>query len=258
MMRQEPDGRQRFEYPVVYRRCMDVRVGCSGYFYRHWQGPWYPPELPSARWFSFYAEHFDTLEINSSFYRFPSTSAVGRWLRQAPEGFAYTVKAPRLITHRRHFADCGPQLADFYRTIAGLGTHLGCVLFQLPPSLHYSDQMLARILAAMHPDFCNIIEFRHAGWWRQEVFAALRAQGVGFCTVAAPELPDDVIITASDAYLRLHGDPWYAQDYGEEALAAWATRIRAISAERTWVYFNNDAHAFAPKNAAILRRLLAA
>jgi uncharacterized protein YecE (DUF72 family) len=237
---------------------MDVRIGCSGYFYRHWQGVWYPPGLSASRWFSFYAEHFDTLEINASFYRFPSASAVARWRRQAPDGFTYSIKAPRLITHHKRLAGCGPQLDAFYTAIAGLGEHLGCVLFQLPPTLHYTEAMLERIAAAMRPGFRNIVEFRHAGWWREPVFAALRAQQIGFCTVAAPDLPDDVVITADDAYLRLHGDPWYAQDYDEAGLAAWAVRLRAIDAGRAWVYFNNDAHAFAPKNAATLRRLLAA
>lgn len=236
---------------------MDVRIGCSGYFYRHWQGPWYPPELPSSRWFAFYAERFDTVEINASFYRFPTVSAVARWRRQAPEGFSYAVKAPRLITHSKRFSDCARQLDDFYRTIAGLGAHLGCVLFQLPPSLHYSQQSLERILAAMHPGFRNIVEFRHAGWWRQEVVAALRQAQVGLCGVAAPDLPDDLTATAPDAYLRLHGNPWYAQDYGEDALAAWATRIRGVNAERVWIYFNNDAQAYAPHNAESLRRILA-
>ena len=237
---------------------MDVRIGCSGYYYRHWQGPWYPPELPASRWFAFYAGRFDTLEINASFYRFPTAAAVSRWRRQAPAGFAYAVKAPRLITHLKRFAGCGPQLGDFYTAIAGLGTHLGCVLFQLPPSLHYSPENLERILAAMHPDFRNIVEFRHAGWWRHEVIAALRQRQVGFCAVSAPDLPDELLATAPDAYLRLHGNPWYAQDYDEAELAAWAMRIRATQAERAWVYFNNDAEAHAPHNAAQLRRMLSA
>lgn len=236
---------------------MHARIGCSGFYYRHWQGPWYPPNLPASRWFPFYAAHFDTLEINASFYRFPSPSAVARWRNQAPHGFTYSIKAPRLITHQKRLAGCEALLDDFYTVIAGLGAHLGCVLFQLPPTLHYSDENLQRILAAMRPDFCNIVEFRHAGWWREAVFAALRAQHIGFCTVAAPDLPDDVVITAPDAYLRLHGDPWYAGDYGEAALAAWAARLRAIDAERAWIYFNNDAQAFAPQNATTLRRLLA-
>jgi uncharacterized protein YecE (DUF72 family) len=237
---------------------MDVRIGCSGYDYRHWQGRWYPPDLPRSRRFAFYAERFDTVEINASFYRFPTEAAVSRWLKQAPSGFAYSVKAPRLITHLKRFHDCQSLLDDFYGVLAGLGAYLGCVLFQLPPSLHFSEESLARLLVAMHPDFRNVIEFRHAGWWRPQVFEALRENKVGFCVVSAPGLPDEMIATASDAYLRLHGDPWYAQDYGEAELAAWAARIRGLDAPRTWVYFNNDHEAFAPANAAALRPILAA
>jgi uncharacterized protein YecE (DUF72 family) len=236
---------------------MDVRIGCSGYYYRHWQGLWYPEDLPTSRWFAFYAGQFDTVEINSSFYRFPTAATVRRWLRQAPEGFVYSVKAPRLITHLKRFHDCAPLLDDFFGVLAKLDAHLGCVLFQLPPSLHYSPETLDKILGAMQPDFRNIIEFRHAGWWRPEVFAALHEKQIGFCSVSAPGLPDDLHVTAPDVYLRLHGDPWYAQDYSEAELAAWATRLRAVDAPRAWIYFNNDHHAFAPANAAALHRLLA-
>lgn len=239
---------------------MDVRIGCSGYAYRHWRGPWYPPELPARRWFTFYAERFDTLEINASFYRFPTASAVDRWRRQAPEGFTYTIKAPRLITHLKRFAGCEALLDDFYSTVAGLGPHLGCVLFQLPPTLHHAPEALDGILAGMRPGFRNILEFRHASWWREAVFAALRRRGIGFCSVAAAGLPEDLIVTGDEAYLRLHGDPWYGQEFSEAELAAWAARIHALGAgrhpERIWVYFNNDAQGFAPRNAAMLARLL--
>lgn len=235
---------------------MDVRIGCSGYYYRHWQGLWYPEDLPTSRWFAFYAERFDTVEINSSFYRFPTAATVRRWLKQAPENFVYAVKAPRLITHLKRFHDCTSLLDDFFGVLTGLGAHLGCVLFQLPPSLHYSEQALAQLLTAMHPDFRTVIEFRHAGWWRPEVVAAMRENRIGFCAVAAPGLPDELMATAPDVYLRLHGDPWYAQDYGEAELKSWAARIQNVDAERTWIYFNNDAHAFAPANAMFLRRLL--
>ncbi|HXH64258.1 MAG TPA: DUF72 domain-containing protein, partial [Mariprofundaceae bacterium] len=244
--------------PMDYRCSMDVHIGCSGYYYRHWQGPWYPEALPASRWFAFYAEHFDTVEINSSFYRFPTAATARRWLRQAPDGFVYSLKAPRLITHLKRFHDCASLLDDFYGVLAGLGAHLGCVLFQLPPSLHFSEPMLAQLAGAMRPDFRNVIEFRHAGWWRPEVFAALRESRIGFCSVAAPGLPDELVVTAPDVYLRLHGDPWYAQDYSEAELAAWAARLEAADAMRAWVYFNNDHHAFATANAAALKRLLAA
>lgn len=237
---------------------MQIRIGCSGYHYRHWQGQFYPGDLPTSRWFAFYADRFDTVEINASFYRFPSESAVRHWHRQAPAGFVYSIKAPQLITHRKRFHDCDRLLLDLYHVLAGLKEKLGCILFQLPPQLAYSHETLARVLTGLDPGYRNVIEFRHASWWRSEVYEALREQGIGFCAVSAPELPDDLVVTSPDLYLRLHGDPWYAQNYGEGELNEWAQRIRDAQAEHAWVYFNNDSNAYAPANAATLRELLAA
>lgn len=235
---------------------MQVHIGCSGYYYRHWQGLFYPDGLPTSRWFRFYAERFDTVEINASFYRFPTESAVLRWYRQAPAGFIYSIKAPRLITHRKQFHDCDWLMADLYHVLAALKEKLGCILFQLPPQLAWSDETLARVLACMQPDFRNVIEFRHASWWQPKVYEALRELGIGFCSVSAPELPDELIVTAPDLYLRLHGDPWYAQNYSEQELAEWTQRIRNADAARAWGYFNNDSNAFATLNAAALREIM--
>ncbi|GMQ99906.1 MAG: DUF72 domain-containing protein [Zetaproteobacteria bacterium] len=237
---------------------MRIRIGCSGYYYRHWLGLFYPENLPASRWFAFYAKQFDTVEINASFYRFPSKSAVRRWHRQAPADFTYSVKAPRLITHQKRFHDCGRLLEDLYHVLAGLGERLGCILFQLPPGLPFSKEALTRVLDGMNPGFRNVIEFRHASWWRQEVYEALREKQVGFCSVSAPELPDDLIVTTPDIYLRLHGNPWYAQSYSEQELAEWSRRIKDAQADYAWVYFNNDSNAFAPGNATAFRELLTA
>ena len=234
---------------------MQIRIGCSGYYYRHWQGLFYPADLPASRWFGFYAEHFDTVEINASFYRFPTESAVKRWYRQAPAGFVYSVKAPQLITHRKQFHDCDWLMGDLYRVLGGLKEKLGCILFQLPPQLAWSEEILARVLARMQPDFRNVIEFRHASWWRPEVYETLREHGIGFCSVSAPELPDELVVTCPDLYLRLHGNPWYVQNYSEQELSEWANCISDTVAERAWIYFNNDSNAFAPNNAMVFRKI---
>ncbi len=235
---------------------MRIYIGCSGYYYQHWQGLFYPESLSTSRWFAFYAKQFDTVEINASFYRFPTESAVRRWYRQAPAGFTYSVKAPRLITHQKRFHDCEKLLEDLYHVLAGLRERLGCLLFQLPPSLPFSKEMLTRVLGGMSPGFHNIIEFRHTSWWRQEVYEALCEKQVGFCAVSAPGLPDNLIVTTSDLYLRLHGNPWYVQNYSEQELAEWSRRIKDAQTDYAWVYFNNDSNAFAPGNATTFRELL--
>ncbi len=236
---------------------MRVRVGCSGYFYRGWAGRWYPEDLPMHRWFSWYAGHFDTVEINASFYRFPTTSGVGRWQRQAPQGFVYSVKAPRLITHIRRFRNCDRPLGDFYDVVAPLADKLGCLLFQMPPSFHYSDENLLRLVQALRPGFRNVVEFRHPSWWRASVYDALEEADVIFCSVHAPRLPQEIVASRGRIYLRLHGDPWYAQLYSEGELRLWAERLLAVAPDEVWVYFNNDTHAAAPVNAEQMRRLLA-
>lgn len=235
---------------------MEIRIGCSGYYYRHWKGRFYPEEMPASRWFSFYAGHFDTVEINASFYRFPTIKAVQRWATQAPEGFVYSVKAPRLITHLKRFHGCEALLDNLYTVLEGLGERLGCILFQTPPGLDFSIEALDRLLAAMHTDFRNVIEFRHPDWWRHEVHEALRARGIGFCSVHAPGLPDEMVVTSEEAYIRMHGIPWYAQDYSKEELERLAGRIRTLDAKRVWVYFNNDRDGFAPANATTLKATL--
>jgi len=235
---------------------MKLHIGCSGYYYRGWQGLWYPPELKAHRWFGYYAARFDTVEINASFYRFPTERAVGRWRMQAPEGFTYSIKAPRLITHMKRFRDCKAHIAGFYSTVSALGGKLDCVLFQMPPHLYYRPEALSRILGQLDPAFRNVCEFRHASWWCEDVYTALNNAGVIFCSVHAPGLPENIITTGGAVYLRLHGVPWYEQNYTETELAAWVTRIRAAGVKRGWVYFNNDANAFAPANALCLKQLV--
>jgi uncharacterized protein YecE (DUF72 family) len=234
-------------------------VGTSGWYYRHWAGPFYPADLPSHRWFRFYAERFATVELNAPFYRFPTQSAVTRWRRQAPEGFVYAVKAPRLITHLKRFHDTERPVADLYAVLTeNLGDKRGPVLFQLPPSLHHDAGLLETILGQLDPAFVNALEFRHASWWRADVRRRVAKAGAVFVSVSEPGLPDDLVVSKGRVYLRMHGVPMYRQDYSAEALAAWAGRLKAAKAKEAWVYFNNDADGHAPHNAATLRELLAA
>ena len=236
-----------------YNHDMGYRIGCSGYFYRHWRGRFYPEELPMNRWFEFYARHFDTVEINASFYRFPTPVSVRRWRKQAPRGFVYAVKAPRLITHLRRFRDCEDPMRQLRQALDELGAALGMVLFQLPPTFDYSEERLERIVTVLPAQLPSAIEFRHASWWREAVWAELDRRGILFCSVHAPALPDELVIVGERLYLRFHGIPWYRHDYSPGEIRDWAERIRRSGVREAWIYFNNDTDAAAPRNALALR-----
>ena len=134
---------------------------------------------------------------------------------------------------------------------------MGCFLFELPPSYHYTEARLKNIVSQLDPSSSNVVEFRHASWWNEEVYNAFRKAGIIFCSCSAPILPDDLIRTTDEVYVRFHGPKrWYRHDYSDQELADWATRIKDSGAKRAWIYFNNDFDAYAPKNAADLLRTL--
>ena len=233
-------------------------VGCSGWFYWKWRGLFYPADLPTGRWFTHYAKRFDTVEINASFYSWPTRANVQAWKRQAGKRkFVYTVKVCELITHVKRFKGTKTLVKDFGLIADILGERMGCFLFQLPPSFHYSKARLALILNQLDPTRRNVVEFRHASWWNETVYAAFRSSGTIFCSCSAPRLPDVLIKTADEVYIRLHGrQRWYWHDYSKAELADWAARIEVSGAKRVWIYFNNDFEAYAPGNARSMSRLL--
>lgn len=233
-------------------------VGCSGWFYWKWRGLFYPDGMPTSEWFRHYATHLDTVEINASFYSWPTVTNVKAWRRQpGNRNFIYTVKVCELITHIKRFKGTKTLVADFGMIADILGDRMGCFLFQLPPSHRYTKARLTAILSQLDPARRNVVEFRHASWWNETVYAAFRQTGTIFCSCSGPRLPDELVRTADDVYLRLHGpERWYRHNYSTEELSTWAQRIRKSGAKRAWVYFNNDHEAYAPRNAAAMRQLL--
>jgi uncharacterized protein YecE (DUF72 family) len=253
-------ARMAAEPPVtVAMSARSAYVGCSGWFYWKWRGRFYPEEMPTGEWFRHYGKHFDTVEINASFYSWPTVANVKSWLRQPGErDFVYTVKVCELITHIKRFEGTETLVKDFGLIADILGERMGCFLFQLPPSYRFTEARLCGILAQLDPARRNVVEFRHASWWNETVYAAFRETGTIFCSCSGPRLPDCLVRTADDVYLRLHGPKrWYRHDYSESELTEWADKIRDSGARRAWVYFNNDYEGFAPKNALEMRRLLA-
>ena len=235
-----------------------VNIGCSGWFYWDWRSKFYPVGMATGDWFAHYAESFDTVEINASFYSWPTVAGVKAWLKNLPDhAFVFTVKVNELITHMHRFSDCRDLIEDFGYVADLLGGHMGCFLFQLPPSFHYERERLDLILSQLERGRRNVVEFRHPSWWNPEVYAAFRDSGTLFCACSGPKLPDDMIRTADDVYVRFHGtERWYNHLYSEADMAAWARKIADSGAGRVWAYFNNDYHTNAVTNARQLRRAL--
>lgn len=233
-------------------------IGCSGWFYWRWGGNFYPEELATKEWFSYYASLFETVEINASFYSWPTESTVKTWIKQAEQKhFIYTVKVCELITHVKRFEATKTLVKDFGFIADLLGPRMGCFLFQLPPSVHYTAARLTEILSQLDHTRRNVVEFRHASWWNEDVFRAFRKTGTIFCSCSGPRLPDRLVKTADDIYIRFHGTKqWYRHDYSQEELNVWAKRIQESGAKGVWVYFNNDYDGYATKNAHLLSSIL--
>jgi uncharacterized protein YecE (DUF72 family) len=183
-------------------------IGCSGFYYKEWREKFYPKGLPQRKWFEFYCESFNTVELNVTFYRFPKLEALKGWYQRSPEDFTFTVKAPRLVTHYRRFKNAATNIQQFYeRVYEGLQEKLGCVLFQLHPAMEYEEETLALIISSLDASFTNAVEFRHNSWWNDAVFKTLRHHRITFCSISYPELPDDIIKTTDTLYYRFHGVP---------------------------------------------------
>ncbi|UVC10477.1 DUF72 domain-containing protein [Rhizobium sp. TH2] len=234
-----------------------INIGCSGWYYWHWKGHFYPDDVPRAQWFSIYQDQFSTVELNAPFYGWPTVATIKTWLRQAHGDFIYTVKVCELITHIKRFEETETLVKDFSYIADLLGPRMGCFLFQLPPSVRYDAGTLEMILAQLDPRHRNVVEFRHKSWWNDDVFNAFEAAGAIFCSTSGPRLPDQLVRTADDIYVRFHGiNQWYRHDYTEGELQVWADRIRESGAKTVWVYFNNDRDGFAIRNAKMLTALL--
>jgi len=236
-----------------------ARVGTSGWVYAHWRERFYPRGLPQARWLEHYAERFDTVELNASFYRLPNEAAVAGWARRAPEGFLFACKANRMITHRKRLADCEEWLELFLSRVRLLGPKLGPMLYQLPPGLHRDLERLERFAALLPPEPPAVFEFRHKSWFAEEAREFLAARGLSFCVHDMPGLETPRWATGSTVYARFHGPVRrYAGSYPDAVLAEWAAWLaeQVRDGRRVFAYFNNDAEGHAVRNAQTLRRML--
>ncbi len=234
-------------------------IGTSGWHYDHWQNRFYPEKLSKAKWLEFYAGNFDTVELNNSFYKLPSENAFANWRDSTPAHFAFAVKVSRFITHIKRLKDTGEAVENFITRAQNLGQKLGPLLYQLPPNMHRDDERLESFLSTLPREIKHVFEFRHQSWLEDKVFEILRRFNVGFCVFDMPSVSCPLVATADFAYIRFHGSTsLYGSCYSDEELADWANRLAdiAVKLQAVYIYFNNDAEAFAVRNAKTLRDYL--
>jgi len=230
-------------------------VGCSGWHYDHWRGLYYPEGLPRSKWLQFYAKQFTTVELNNSFYHLPSEKAFVTWRESSPNDFAFSVKVSRFITHIKRLRNLGSAVENFLSRACFLRNKLGPLLYQLPPNMKRNDEVLEDFLSSLPQKYQHVFEFRHESWIDDSVFHVLQQYNAGLCVFDMPGFTCPLVATTDFAYIRFHGsEGLYSSCYSDEELSQWAQRIARLgkNVKAIYIYFNNDAEAFAVKNALTL------
>jgi uncharacterized protein YecE (DUF72 family) len=236
-----------------------IHIGTSGWHYAHWRGPFYPDNFPPAKMLRWYAERFDTVEINNSFYQLPTAAALAAWCRETPANFCFALKASRYITHNRKLKYPKETVRKFMSQAARLKRRLGPILFQLPPSWKVNVERLEEFVGSLPRRRRYAFEFRNPTWNTSPVYETLRRHNAAFCIFELAGFRSPLEVTADFAYVRLHGPGnAYQGDYSGRHLRMWAKRIETWrkNLRHVFVYFDNDQAGFAAKNALALRRML--
>ena len=240
-------------------------IGTSGWSYGHWERRFYPKGLQQKKWLEFYSQHFYSVEINMTFYRWPKPSFFLSSYKRTPKDFRFTLKATRLITHIKKLKNVKKLVNDFYKLASLLKEKLACILWQLPPSFKPNGKnikKLEKFLKLLNKKYKNVIEFRHEDWWQEKFYKLLEKYNVCFCIVSGIEMPKDVVVTSGIVYFRFHGDN-YSSCYTEKQMKDYAEKMKKIVNRKSkdkikeiYAYFNNDSNAYAIKNAKQLKRFL--
>ncbi|HEY7402759.1 MAG TPA: DUF72 domain-containing protein [Candidatus Angelobacter sp.] len=238
----------------------DIRIGTSGYHYRHWVGPFYPPKTSAAKMLEYYTRHFDTLELNNSFYRLPTIDAFESWRDSTPKNFIFAVKASRFITHNKKLKDPENALENLLPRAEHLGRKLGPLLFQLPPRWKVNLQRLEALLEILPRQHRYAFEFRELSWMTADVNRVLQRFNAAFCIYELAGYHSPFEISADFTYVRLHGPEAgkYQGSYSFSTLRAWAQRIEEWSKKlkAIYIYFDNDQAGYAAQNALALRNMI--
>ena len=237
-----------------------VRIGTSGWHYKHWLGVFYPEGTRASDMFQFYARYFDTVEINNSFYRLPTANTFDNWRESSPPKFCYAVKGSRFITHMKKLKDPQSSSAKFFLAADRLGKKLGPILFQLPPRWKMNLERLEEFLQTLPPEHEYAIEFRDESWLVREAYDLLRKYNAAFCIHDFADMKVPLEITADLTYIRFHGptSAKYWGSYPDRDLRVWADRIKSWRRDLSsvYAYFNNDPEGAAVKNALTLKQLV--
>lgn len=220
-----------------------IRIGCSGWSYRHWRGAFYPKGMTVKQWFAHYAATFDTVEVNASFYRLPAPETFEQWRDQSPQGFCYAVKAPRYITHMHKLKDPGTRFLD---AVQHLSDRLGPVLYQLPPRWHCDPDRLEQFLKSRPTSLTHVFEFRDVSWIDEAILALLERYDASFCVHDMPGSATPRWAAGPVAYIRFHGGTKvYSGDYSDAELRDWRDWIveQHRGGRSVWAFFNNDLEA---------------
>ena len=238
----------------------DIRIGTSGYHYKHWRGPFYPAKIAASKMLEFYAKHFDTVELNNSFYRLPPETAFDQWRRSTPPKFVFAVKASRFLTHNKKLKDPENALNNLLPRAVHLGPKLGPILFQLPPRWQVNRERLEGLLEILPQNLRYAFELRDQTWIKPEIERVLEKCGAAFCIYELAGYHSPLTVTTDFAYVRLHGPgPGKYQDsYGEGQLRRWSDQIGewARTLKAVYIYFDNDQAGFAAQNAITLRQMV--
>ena len=231
---------------------MRIAVGTSGFSYKEWKGTFYPEKMPGSGMLQYYGERFDTVEINNTFYRMPKKEIIEKWPAQVPPDFTFVLKASQRITHIKRLKDVESEVAYFFEQAAVLGSHLGPVLFQLPPFSKKDLGRLEAFLSALPTNRSAAMEFRNETWLSEDVYVALRDHNVALCIADTDEESTPFVATADWGYLRLRGT-----DYPADQLSRWAERVQGQDWSAAYVFFKHEDEGRGPELAKDFLKALA-
>jgi uncharacterized protein YecE (DUF72 family) len=231
---------------------MRYLIGTSGYNYPEWRGSFYPEKFPANKMLAYYAERFNTVEINYTFYRLPTEALLDGWSKGTPADFTFTLKAPRRITHDAKLQRCEDLTGAFCRIASTLGTKLGVLLFQLPPNFKRNDAVFAAFLETLPAGTRAAFEFRHESWHDEAVFAALRGRNLALCIADSEKMSTPVVATAGYSYFRLRDEGYQSAD-----IERWASVAGSLTpGGDTFVYFKHEEQGKGPEFANLLKGML--
>ncbi|MBN1192001.1 MAG: DUF72 domain-containing protein [Dehalococcoidales bacterium] len=236
-----------------------IHIGTSGWHYQHWKGPFYPESMPDEQLLEYYRNHFQTVEINNTFYQLPERETLAKWRDTVPEGFIFSVKACRYITHMKKLKDPDKVISTLTGRIEVLGRKSGPVLFQLPPRWRLNLERLKSFLKALPVEYRYAFEFRDMSWFTERTEEALAEKGAAFCIYDFEHRRSPLSVTADFVYVRLHGpDGAYQGEYDNGVLSNWAEQFSlwAGQGKEIFCYFDNDGKGYAVRNASTLKELL--